>query len=205
VTPLLAAIIFGGFFATNGLEMLSAGQDELGYVETARHIAGHMFTRDAQDLPWGRHDYYLAEHASRSLAYVPGLRLGAFFLLADLSFFFRLSLEQSFPILVGIGVVTATASIALVALLLRRPALPLIAAQIAFATSWLLIMLHLQGSLSHVLSLSFRLGGLAYIFWALAFARTLAALLPAVALGAGWLVIYKKASALVWRCPPPLR
>ena len=192
VVPLLAAVAFGAFFATNGLEMLSAGQDELGYVETARHIAGHMFTRDAQDLPWGRHDHYLAEAASRSIAYVPGLRLGGYFLLADLSFVFGLSLEQAFPILVGVGLVTATASIALVALLLRRPALPLIAAQIAFATSWLLVMLHFQGSLSHVLSLSFRLGGLAYILWALAFAGTFKALAPAVALGAGWLLVYNE-------------
>ena len=55
VVPFVSAIAFGCLFAVNGLEMLSAGQDELGYVETTRHIANHMFTRDLSDLPWGRH------------------------------------------------------------------------------------------------------------------------------------------------------
>ena len=188
--PFASAIAFGCLFAVNGLEMLSAGQDELGYVETARHIANHLFTRDLSDLPWGRHDHYLAEVASRSLAYFPASRLGAFFVLADVSFFSHLSLEISFPILVGISIVTAIASLALLTLLLRRRAIPVIAAQTAIAASWLLVMLHLQGSLSQLLSLCFRLGGLAFILWALAFTRRIGPLLLAAILGAGWLVAY---------------
>src|SRR5262249_28789638 len=57
--PLLSIIAFSAFFWSNGLELLSGAQDELGYIETTRHIMEHLFTRDALDFPWGPADHYL--------------------------------------------------------------------------------------------------------------------------------------------------
>jgi hypothetical protein len=190
VIPFLGVVVFSMFFAVNGLEMLSGGQDEFGYVAISRHIMESLFTRDALDLPWGRADHYLAEDTGHALSYMPVMRLGANFLLADLSYLFGLSLEKAFPLLMAVAVAVGTASLGILELLVRRSRWAVIVAQIAIATSWLLVMLHIQGSLSHMASLGIRVGGLGYILWAVAFSRKAGPLILAGVLGAGWLVLY---------------
>jgi hypothetical protein len=190
VVPLLAIVLFSGFFIVNGLGMLSAGEDEFAYVEVARHIMEHLFTRDALDFPWARADHYLDDYMAHEAAYYPGDRLGAFFLLADMSRIFHLSLEKTFPLLIGVGIFIGTASLALLELLVRRSRLAIVAAQVMFATSFLLVMLHFQGSLSHICTMGIRLGGLAFTIWSVVCTRKIAPLILAGVLGAGWLVLY---------------
>jgi hypothetical protein len=190
VIPFLGVVVFSMFFAVNGLEMLSGGQDEFGYVAISRHIMESLHTRDAFDLPWGRADHYLAEDTGHALASIPAMRLGANYLLADISYLFSLPLEKAFPLLMAVAVAVGTGSLAILELLVRRSRLAVLIAQIALATSWLLVMLHIQGSLSHMASLGVRIGGLAYILWAVAFSRKAGPLILAGVLGAGWLVLY---------------
>ena len=199
--PFLAVMLFACFFAINGLEMLSAGEDELGYVEVASHIIGHLYTHDAFDYPWARGDHYLGDVVARTNSYIPDARLGAFFLLADLSRLLHVSVERAFPLTVGAGIATATASLSLVALLVRRSRIAIIAAQLIFASSWLLVMLHFQGSLSHVMSYPVRLGGLAFIFWSVIFARRPVQILLSAVLVAGWLVLYHESIGLGFALP----
>jgi len=196
VVPLLAIAIVGGFFVVNGLEMLSAGEDEFNYVDIARQIMEHLFTRDALDFPWPRADHYLNDLMGHEAAYQPLSRLGAFFLLADMSRIFNLSLEKTFPLLMGVGIFVGTASLALLELLVRRLRLAVVAAQVMFATSWLLVMLHFQGSLSNVTTMGIRLGGLGFIIWSVVCTRKIAPLILAGVLGAGWLVLYYESIGL---------
>ena len=84
----------------------------------------------------------------------------------------------------------ATASLITLGLLLRRCHSAVLAAQLAFACSWLLVMLHCQGSLSNLMTLGLRLGGLGYILWAILYAKRVGPLLLAGILGGGWLVLY---------------
>jgi hypothetical protein len=188
--PLLAVVVFSGFFAVNGLEMLSGLGDEFAYVEISRQIMDHLFTRDNLDFPWGRADHYLSDVIGHSLAYARGMRLGPNFLLADLSSVFGLSLEKAFPLLMGVSIAIGTASLALLELFVRRSRLAIFAAQFAFATSWLLVMLHFQGSLSNMTTLGLRLGGLCFILWTIASTRQIAPMMLAGIMGAGWLVLY---------------
>jgi len=188
--PLLSVITFSASFWSNGLEMLSGGQDELGYIETTRHIMEHLFTRDALDFPWARADHYLGDFVGTLQAYQWGQRLGAFFLLADLSALFSLSVELAFPVLVGSVIAVATASLGILELIVRRSRIGVLAAQVAFAAAWVLVMLHFQGSLSNLVSLGMRLGGLVFIFWACAYTRKIPPLILSGILGAGWLVLY---------------
>jgi hypothetical protein len=190
VVPLLAIVIVGGFFVVNGLEMLSAGEDEFAYVEVARQVMEHLFTRDSLDFPWPRADHYLSDLVAHQGAYSPGWRLGAFFLLADMSRIFNISLEKSFPLLTGVGIFVGTASLALLELFVGRSRLVVVAAQVMFVTSWLLVMLHFQGSLSSVTTMGIRLGGLGFILWSVVGTRKIAPLILAGVLGAGWLVLY---------------
>lgn len=190
VIPVLGAAGFSAFFWSNGLEMLSGAEDELAYAEVTRYIMDHLFTRDALDYPWGRSDHYLADFTAHYLAYLPETRLGAFFLLADLSSASGLSTERAFPVLAGTGIAIATASLGIFELFVRRSRIAVLAAQLAFVGASVLVMLHIQGSLSHLVSLGARLGGLAYIFWACAYSLTTAPLLLGGLLGAGWLILY---------------
>jgi hypothetical protein len=190
IIPVLVVIAFSASFWSNGLELLSAGQDELAYIETARHIKEHLFTRNALDVPWGRADHYLGDFAGHLLAYSPYQRPGAFFLLADLSTVSGLSVELAFPVLVGSVIAIAAASLGVLELLIRRSRIAVLAAQVAFASAWVLVMLHVQGSLSHLVSLGVRLGGLIFIFWACAYTRKTLPLILSGILGAGWLVLY---------------
>lgn len=189
IVPLLAVLIFCGLFVVNGLELLSAGQDEFAYVQIARHITEHFFTRDALDFPWARADHYLSDITSRQ-AYWPGVRLGAFSLLADISYIFNVSVEKSFPLLIGVGIFVGAGSLALLGLFVRQCHSAVIAAQILLATSSLLVMLHFQGSLSHVCTLGLRLGGLGFIIWSIIGTRKIGPLVLSAVLSAGWLVLY---------------
>jgi hypothetical protein len=188
--PLLGIIAFSAFFWSNGLELLSGHEDELAYIETTRHVMEHLFTRDALDFPWGRADHYLGDFTAHSLAYRPDERMGAYFLLADLSAMSGLSAELAFPVLVGSVIAIATASLGILELVIRRSRLAVLAAQAAFAAAWLLVMLHIQGSLANLVSLGVRLGGLVFIFWACAYTRKTLPLVLSGILGAGWLVLY---------------
>jgi hypothetical protein len=190
VIPALGIVAFSAFFWSNGLELLSGGEDELAYIETTRHIMEHLFTQDALDFPWGRADHYLGDFTAHLLAYQLGQRLGAFWLLADLSAMSGLSVELAFPVLVGSGIAIATASLGILELVIRRSRIAIFAAQAAFAAAWLLVMLHIQGSLSNLVSLGVRLGGLVFIFWACAYTRKAPPLVLSGILGAGWLVLY---------------
>src|SRR5262249_52782486 len=181
---------FSAFFGSNGLEMLSGSEDELAYVETTRHIMEHLNTRDALDFPWARADHYLGDFVGHFLAYRPDERLGGFFLLADLSAISGLSVELAFPLLIGSVIAIGTASLGIFELLIRHSRIAVLAAQGAFAAAWVLVMLHIQGSLSHLVSLGIRLGGLSFIFWACAYTRKTIPLVLSAVLGAGWLVLY---------------
>src|SRR5262245_19096522 len=161
IIPLLGVLAFSAFFGSNGLEMLSGSEDELAYIETTRHIMEHLNTRDALDFPWARADHYLGDFVGHLLAYRPDERLGGFFLLADLSAISGLSVELAFPLLIGSVIAIGTASLGIFELLIRHSRIAVLAAQGAFAAAWVLVMLHIQGSLSHLVSLGIRLGGLA--------------------------------------------
>src|SRR5262245_34100783 len=189
IVPLLGIFVFSAFFWSNGLELLSGAQDELGYIETTRHIMEHLFARDAFDFPWARADHYLGDYIKYE-AYKLGQRLGAFWLLADLSAISGLPVELAFPVLVGSVIAIATASLGILELVVRRSRLAVLAAQAAFAAAWLVVMLHIQGSLSNVVSLGVRLGGLVFIFWACAYTRKTLPLVLSGILGTSWLVLY---------------
>jgi len=188
--PVLGTMILSAFFAVNGLELLSGSEDEFAYVEVTRQIMEHVFTHDALDFPWGRADHYLGDLNAHSQAYQPQARLGAFFLLADMSRLFRISLERTFPLLMGVGIAVGAASLSIIGVLVPRARAAIIAAQIMFVTSWLVVMLHIQGSLSHMTTMGIRLGGLAYILWAIVYSNRIGTLALAGILGAGWLVLY---------------
>ena len=190
VIPVLGIVAFSAFFWSNGLELLSGAHDELNYIATTRHVMEHLFTRDALDFPWGRADHYLGDFAAHLFAYSQHERLGAFWLLADLSAMSGLPVELAFPVLVGSVIAIATASLGILELVVRRSRLAVLAAQAAFAAAWLLVMLHIQGSLSNLVSLGVRLGGLVFIFWACAYTRKTLPLALSGILGAGWLVLY---------------
>src|SRR5262249_30446966 len=190
IVPLLGIFVFSAFFWSNGLELLSGAEDELGYIETTRHIMEHLFTRDALDFPWGRADHYLGDFVAHLIAYQLGQRMGAFWLLADLSAMSGLPVELAFPVLVGSVIAVATASLGILELVVRRSRIAVLAAQAAFAAAWLVVMLHIQGSLSNVVSLGVRLGGLVFIFWACAYTRKTLPLVLSGILGASWLVLY---------------
>lgn len=194
--PLLGLSVFCCFFWANGLELLSAGGDDFFYIQTARVIIEHLFTHDTADFPWGRAEHYLSDFPGHTLAYLPTVRLGAFFLLADISYIFRIVPEKAFPLLMGLGIVVGTSSLAMMQLLIRGSRSGIVASQLALAVSGLLVVLHFQGSLSSMVTLGLRLGGLCYILWAVFHCRTVGPFILAVLLGSSWLLLYHESFAV---------
>ena len=200
--PLLALVAFCSLFHRSGLELLSAGQDEFGYISTTDQIMNALHTGGANDLPFPRYDHYVSDFVGRTMAYMNGQRFGVVFLLADLATLFGLRLETAFPALAGVFIVAAVLALpAAVRHLFGLPRAVSLAAQTVLAFSGVLIILHFQGSLSHLGSLGLRMTGLAVVIWALALSTSLGSLALATVYVLGWQVIYYESAGFALLLP----
>ena len=138
----------------HGLSFLSAGQDEIQYVNNALHILKHQHTGDALDTVVPRIDHWVYDGVTRDLSYSRTYRRGAEIFLAGV-----MGINGGNPFISF----TVAAVIAFCCFLLALPAICRaflgmgsfysMVTQALLGTSHLWIMLVLQGSLANLCSL----------------------------------------------------
>jgi len=139
----------------DGLNFLSAGQDEIQYVNNAAHILKHQHTNDPLDTLAPRFDHFPRDAVTLELSYKRTYRRGAEILLAGV-----MGLTSDDPFVSF----TTTGIIAYLCFLLVIPAISMaylglnlsyaLFIQFVFSISNLWIMLLFQGSLAHLFSIS---------------------------------------------------
>jgi hypothetical protein len=171
--PLAYLVLFAALFQKDGFHLLAGSQDQLQYCQDARHILEEMHTGSALDMPLVRHDHVVYDFITRVRPYQKDVRHGADVLLASTAAVTGLTPEEAFPVTVGAAVLCLGLALGFVGRVLlgvrRAGGLVL---QLALLSSFSLTLLHVQGSLPNLVTLPFRLVGLA--------------LLPAAVRSSGW-------------------
>ncbi len=155
IIPLALSLVIAVATRDHGLSFLSAGQDEIQYVNNSLQILQHQHTGDELDTLVPRIDHWVRDAVTLDLSYSQAYRRGAEIFLAGVM---ELTGENPFVSFTVAGV------IAFLCFILALPAIcraflgmnPFysILAQIILGASHLWIMLILQGSLANLCSLS---------------------------------------------------
>lgn len=155
IIPLALLLVLAVGTRDYGLSFLSAGQDEIQYVNNSLQILQHQHTGDELDTLIPRIDHWALDASTRNLAYSQTYRRGAEIFLAGVM---AITGENPFVSFTITGVVTFCCFILVIPAICRAflgmSPFYSILTQVIFGASHLWIMLILQGSLANLCSLS---------------------------------------------------
>jgi hypothetical protein len=164
LVPLAYLVVFAALFQKDGFHLLVGSQDQLQYCQDARHILEEMHTGSELDVPLARHDHLVYDFVTRVRPYQKGVRRGADVLLASTAAATGLTPEEAFPATVGAAVCCLGLALGFVGrVLLRLRWGGCLVLELALLSSFSLTLLHVQGSLPNLVTLPFRLVGLALL------------------------------------------
>ena len=155
IVPLTMLLIIAIGTRDSGLSFLSAGQDEIQYVNNSTHILKHLHTSDALDIVIPRVDHWAHDAITLHLTHNQSYRRGAEIFLAGVM---AITGENSFVSFTIAGIVAYLCFLLVIPSIcnafLGMNRFHSILTQVIFALSHLWIMLLLQGSLANLCSLS---------------------------------------------------